>query len=183
MGNDLKLHLESIDMPEMPELTRHGPSMFFNGNKAFLGVVTDNTKSRDGVLVNEVVENSVLLQGLQRGDIITMINDKTVESTNNPIEILSTYQPGEVINVTYLRDDSKQQATATLKEKRRIFLNLQNGNSTVSDGKNEAKLLKENGKSGWMISRCDGKAIWLMCRTFSGVYLKTNMIRSRDHRC
>ena len=33
-----------------------GHVMFFNGNKAFLGVVTDNTKSRDGVLVNEVVE-------------------------------------------------------------------------------------------------------------------------------
>ena len=50
-----------------------------------------------------------------------MINDKTVESTNNLIEILSTYQPGEVINVTYLRDDSKQQATATLKENEGYF--------------------------------------------------------------
>ncbi|HAE14547.1 MAG: PDZ domain-containing protein [Chitinophagales bacterium] len=121
-ANDLKLHLESIDMPEMPELPAMGHVMFFNGNKAFLGVVTDNTKSRDGVLVNEVVENSAAAAaGLQRGDIITMINDKTVESTNNLIEILSTYQPGEVINVTYLRDDSKQQATATLKENEGYF--------------------------------------------------------------
>jgi membrane-associated protease RseP (regulator of RpoE activity) len=109
-------------MPDIPQLPSTANMMFLNGNRAFLGVVTKNTSDKKGVEIKEVVENSAAAAAdLQQGDILLSVNDMTVESTNNLIEILSDYQPGESVSVTYLRNGKRNTTTAELKENENYF--------------------------------------------------------------
>ena len=97
--------VEQIRIPEVPAVPPTANIMFFNGNKAFLGIITGNTKDRKGVVVKEVVPNSAAAAaGLQEGDILLKVNDMTVESSNNLIEILGAFQPGETVELNYLRN-------------------------------------------------------------------------------
>ncbi|MBC8047569.1 MAG: PDZ domain-containing protein [Fimbriimonadaceae bacterium] len=116
-------NLENIEMPELPEM----PDMpalaplenfsFSNGNKAFLGVMTETMEKNEGVKITEVIENTAAAEaGLKTDDIITKIDEKTIESTNNLIEILSVYNPGDKVKVTYTRNGKIETSTATLKE-------------------------------------------------------------------
>lgn len=107
-------------IPEVPPMPGTANMMFFNGNKSFLGVVTEKTKG--GVVITEVVENSAAkAAGLKEGDVITKINEMTVESTNNLVEIIGEFDPGSAITVTYIRDGKTQTANATLKENENYF--------------------------------------------------------------
>lgn len=113
-------HFECPPIPEMPPMPGTANMMFFNGNKSFLGVVSEKTKG--GVIITEVVENSAAKEaGLLMGDVITKINEMTVESTNNLVEIIGDFEPGTAINVTYIRDGKTQTANATLKENTNYF--------------------------------------------------------------
>jgi membrane-associated protease RseP (regulator of RpoE activity) len=112
---DMQLQIEQIDIPELPEMPAMGSMMFFNQNKAFLGVVTENTPNMNGVVIKEVMDNSAAsAAGLQTGDILTMIDGKTVESTGNLIEILSAYEAGATIQVSLDRNGEKKSVQATL---------------------------------------------------------------------
>jgi membrane-associated protease RseP (regulator of RpoE activity) len=120
--DQMHFKVESIDMPEMPHLPATANVMFINGNRAFLGVITENTANGKGVLVKEVVEESAAAQaGLQQGDILTKVNDMTVESTNNLIEILGAFEPGDQVSISYLRNGSEQRSTVALKERENYF--------------------------------------------------------------
>lgn len=108
---------EIPEMPDMPALAPFENMYFYNGNKAFLGVMTESTENNDGVIITEVIENTAAAEaGLKEGDIILSVNGKTVESTNNLIEILSRFAPGEKVDITYLRENKTETLSATLKE-------------------------------------------------------------------
>lgn len=114
--------VEQIEIPEVPAVPPTANVMFFNGNKAFLGVITGNTKDRKGVVVKEVVPNSAAAAaGLQEGDILLKVNDMTVESSNNLIEILGAFQPGETVELSYLRNGTTTTAIAALKQNENYF--------------------------------------------------------------
>ncbi|HCK21669.1 MAG TPA: hypothetical protein DHW15_05775 [Bacteroidetes bacterium] len=114
--------VEQIRIPEVPAVPPTANIMFFNGNKAFLGIITGNTKDRKGVVVKEVVPNSAAAAaGLQEGDILLKVNDMTVESSNNLIEILGAFQPGETVELNYLRNGATINTTAALKQNENYF--------------------------------------------------------------
>lgn len=54
--------------------------------------------------------------GIQRGDVITKINNTVVGERNGLAALLAQYAPGETINVTFLRNGNEQAADVTLEE-------------------------------------------------------------------
>ena len=102
-------------MPEMP-VNPSGDSWSYSGsNKALLGVYTDN--DQEGAKISEVMENSAALEGgLKQGDIITKIDDRTVESPDNLSEVIGRYEPGAAVTVTYLREGKTYTTNVVLKE-------------------------------------------------------------------
>ena len=54
--------------------------------------------------------------GIQRGDIITKIDDKPVDDYTQLQKIIESYQVGNTVKVTYMRGDSEQTAEVTLQE-------------------------------------------------------------------
>ncbi|HSH21618.1 MAG TPA: trypsin-like peptidase domain-containing protein [Candidatus Caenarcaniphilales bacterium] len=52
--------------------------------------------------------------GLQEGDIITAINGRRIDASNNVDDILSQYQPNDRLSLTVLRDGQTLQLTLTL---------------------------------------------------------------------
>ncbi|MFN3939988.1 MAG: PDZ domain-containing protein, partial [Chitinophagales bacterium] len=121
--NMMMQELERIQIPAIPEappMPGTANMMFFKGNKVFLGVVTEKTKG--GVVIKEVVANSTAKEaGLKEGDIITKINEMTVESTHNLAEILSEFEPGEAITITYSTDGKIYTTKAVLKANDNYF--------------------------------------------------------------
>ncbi len=82
-------------------------------NQAFLGV---STEEKDGqVVVNMVTENSAAAKaGLQKGDVITRVNDTKIEKPQDLVEAIGKYKPEEKVTVSYKRDGKERKATATL---------------------------------------------------------------------
>jgi serine protease Do len=83
-----------------------------------------------GVLVAGVMENSAAGDaGIKKNDIITKVNDKTVNSMPELQELISRNRPGDKVNLTILRKGKEMQFKVILKDSR--------GNSEiVSNSKN-----------------------------------------------
>jgi S1-C subfamily serine protease len=72
-------------------------------------------KNFNGVLLEQVDRDGVASQaGLKVGDIITKINDITVNTQSEFEEELSYHNPGDKITFTYLRDNKSNAVTLTL---------------------------------------------------------------------
>lgn len=83
------------------------------GNKAFLGVVTEETEG--GVKVQEVTDGSAAEKaGLKEGDVISMIDDKKVEDPDDLTKAIGKYKPDDKITITYKRDGKESKMSATL---------------------------------------------------------------------
>jgi putative serine protease PepD len=54
--------------------------------------------------------------GLQEGDIITRVGDITIDETHSYVNALFTYQPGDQIPLTVVRDGAETQLQITLGE-------------------------------------------------------------------
>jgi serine protease Do len=52
--------------------------------------------------------------GLQRGDIITKVNEQAIDEDHPFRNLLFQYQPGDRVTITYLRGTAERQATVTL---------------------------------------------------------------------
>lgn len=79
------------------------------------------SQSDAGVLVKEVVAGSPAEEaGLRRNDIITAINEQSIDSSKSLMTLLQSYQAGEDIRIAYKRYASKEQlsyvAQATLQD-------------------------------------------------------------------
>ncbi len=76
------------------------------GNRPMLGVSTKPSKNNDGAEVESVVPNSPAQKiGLQKGDIITRVNDKNIYTPKDLVDAINTFKPGNEIEVTYDRDN------------------------------------------------------------------------------
>ena len=85
----------------------------FNTNTAFLGVFSE--KSDKGALVKDVSKGSSAEKaGLQKGDIITKVGDKTISSPEDLSAAIKTYKPGDEVKINYLRNGKKKDTKATL---------------------------------------------------------------------
>ncbi len=93
--------------------------------RALLGVSIANVNDerleedldeRNGVYVLGVNEGSAAIEaGLEKGDIIIEINNKHTNNVAELQEIIATKRPGDMIQVTYIRDGKVKTTSATLK--------------------------------------------------------------------
>ena len=105
----------------------------------------------DGVAVRSLQpDGSAERAGLQAGDVIIKINDQTVDSRSDFEELISYYSPGEVLPITYRRDQQTTTASLTLTNRegttellhRTIYSSESLGADLESVSKVEANLLK-----------------------------------------
>lgn len=69
-----------------------------------------------GVYVAEVsADGAAEAAGLEKGDVITAIDDKKIEKFGNLQEVLTTHRPGDKIKVTYYRKKKAYVTTLTLR--------------------------------------------------------------------
>jgi len=71
-----------------------------------------------GVLVMDVDPNGAAGEGgLQKGDVITKINDEEVNADARLAELIATQKPGDKVNITFLRNGAEQNTEVVLKDK------------------------------------------------------------------
>lgn len=104
-------------------------------NKAMLGVTTETKEG--SVTINAVSENSAAAKaGLQKGDVITKVDDIKIESSQGLVDAIGKYKPEEKVTVTYKRNGKENKTTATLGKREmsfygtgpdvRVFPNMEN---------------------------------------------------------
>lgn len=113
---------EMFKMPHgLMEFELEDMPYFINSNKAFLGVYTEgNTDS--GVSVLDVVEGSPAeMVGLQKGDVVLMVDDEEITNPEHLTKIISAKAPGDEVILTILREgNSLKQAVVLDKRKSNI---------------------------------------------------------------
>jgi len=78
-----------------------------------LGVTTEGNDK--GAEVESVTKESAAEKaGLKKGDIITKIGDRKIESTDDVTESVRSHKPGDKVTITYVRDGKTQTASAEL---------------------------------------------------------------------
>ena len=79
----------------------------------------DITATPSGIYVQSVTDRSTAREiGLQEGDVIIKINGADTHSSAQLIEQMNQFRPGDVISVTYIRDNKKYTKSATLRNDR-----------------------------------------------------------------
>lgn len=91
-------------------------------NRAMLGVTTEGHDK--GAEIKSITKESAAEKaGLKKGDIITRIGDKKIESTDDVTEAIHDQKPGDKVSVTYLREGKEQKVTAELGKWKGIRMN------------------------------------------------------------
>ena len=81
--------------------------------RPLLGVISE--KNEKGAKIVEVNKESAAEKaGLQKDDIITRIDDNTIESSEDLYKTIGQYKPADKVSVTYLRNGKQATTTATL---------------------------------------------------------------------
>jgi putative serine protease PepD len=69
----------------------------------------------DGAVVGEITDGSAAAEaGLERGDVITKVDDHEITSADSLIATIRSYRPGDDVTLTFQRDDQEQTTTVTL---------------------------------------------------------------------
>lgn len=90
------------------------PSIFrVDSNRAMLGVVTDGDDK--GAEIQSVSKESAAEKaGLKKGDIITKIDNRKIETTDDVTDAIRAHKPGDKVAITYLREGKEQKANTEL---------------------------------------------------------------------
>ena len=100
-NNQMKVLNEQMQLLNMDE------------NRAMLGVTTDNADN--GAEIQTVSKESAAEKaGLKKGDIITKIDDKKIETPDDLTEAIQDHKPGDKVSITYFRDKKEQKVSAEL---------------------------------------------------------------------
>jgi putative serine protease PepD len=82
---------------------------------AFLGVSVQDASSRSGARIASVTSGSpAATAGLKSGDVITTVDGETIRSADDLTSAVAAKQPGDRVNVTYIRGDSTKTTSVTL---------------------------------------------------------------------
>lgn len=101
------------NMPHGFNFSQAGPAS--NGNRALLGVLTMPDDSSEGARIEEVEKGTPAdSAGLQKGDVITKINDTEIHSAEELTKAVGKYDPGDQVKVTYLRNKRTYSADVRL---------------------------------------------------------------------
>jgi serine protease Do len=90
------------------------PSIFrVDSNRAMLGVVTDGHDK--GAEIQSISKESAAEKaGLKKGDVITKIDNRRIETTDDVTDAVRSHKPGDKVSITYLREGKEQKAAAEL---------------------------------------------------------------------
>ena len=115
-------------IPPIPPMAFTAPNFRFEGGdmdwtvepKAMLGVYTE--KDEKGAKITSVVDDSPAAKaGLQKGDIITKIDETSVTDPSALSSIINDKKPNDEVKITYLRDKKEKKVTLTLGERKESF--------------------------------------------------------------
>lgn len=82
-------------------------------NSAFLGVITE--KAEKGARIEKVTENSAAGKaGLKEGDVITKVDDATIEKPEDLTKAIRKHKPEDKVTVTYERNGKSNKTDVTL---------------------------------------------------------------------
>jgi len=105
-------------------------------NRAMLGVTTEGEDQ--GAEIQSITKESAAEKaGLKKGDIITKIDDKKIETSDDVTESIRGHKPGEKVSITYLRDGKEQKTTAELTKWKGIRMNAISIPKVQLDGLNQ----------------------------------------------
>jgi S1-C subfamily serine protease len=86
-----------------------------SADRAYLGVYPGTESDGGGVKLEQVIDGSPAEKaGLQAGDVITALGDRTIGSDEELREAIASHQSGEKVRVTFLRDGEKRRTSARL---------------------------------------------------------------------
>ena len=86
-----------------------------HAQRPFLGISGDNAPNSGGALVQSVVSGGPAAKaGLRARDVIVALDGKALTSFDDLIAGLSTHQPGQKVQVTYVRSGARHTVTVTL---------------------------------------------------------------------
>ena len=92
---------------------------FFGGdsNRAMLGVTTD--KADKGVEIQEITskESAAAKAGLKEGDVITKVDDKSINDPDALTEVIRSHKPGDKVKVKVLRNNQPLEVDVTLRQR------------------------------------------------------------------
>jgi serine protease Do len=91
-------------------------------NRAMLGVTTEGDDKGAEVL-SVTKESAAEKAGLKKGDIITKIDERKIESSDDVTDAIRNHKPGDKVSIAYLRDGKSQTATAELTKWKGVRMN------------------------------------------------------------
>ncbi|HEY7404005.1 MAG TPA: Do family serine endopeptidase [Candidatus Angelobacter sp.] len=78
---------------------------------------------KNGVTISNVRPDSPAAKaGLQGEDTITAVNGKPIKNGDELVNLISSTRPGNKINVTYIRNGQQKEATVTVADRARLFV-------------------------------------------------------------
>jgi putative serine protease PepD len=100
--------------PIAQELLKNGKA-----DHAQLGVSVSPATSRDGTTEGATIESvtgggSASKAGLERGDVVTKVGDRSIPDADALIAAVRSHRPGDKVTLTYVRDGSSHTTSATL---------------------------------------------------------------------
>ena len=154
LSDDLKNKLKDFDLERInPDGRMYD---FFNfeevlANKAIMGVMIDNNE--DGILITGLNEGfGAKKAGLQAGDIITAIDNKTMKSVDEIIAYINELEAGDFVTVEYKRDNITETAKVELMPPNEVTIKKQRSFNNDLNAKNKPVM-------GVMIKSEDDKVV------------------------
>jgi len=98
--------------------------LFFNEdeNRAMLGITSEGD-DKGAKILSVTKESAAEKAGLKKGDVITKIGDRKIESSDDVTDAIRSRKPGDKVSISYLRDGKSQTATAELTKWKGVPMN------------------------------------------------------------
>lgn len=145
---DVQVHINDLNIPNMRFYTpgqNNNFSMNFDdfgsgrsflnvdSNRAMLGVVTDDDDK--GAEIQSITKESAADKaGLKKGDVIVKIDSRKIQSAGDVTDAIRSHKPGDKVNITYLRDEKEQKATAELGRWKGVNMKTMSSTPKIFDG-------------------------------------------------
>jgi hypothetical protein len=123
VAKEVVVYLGERDEPfeytgKAPSATKAPAAKANTGRRAATGSIPDFSFSGEGVKLGSVIKDSPAEKaGLLKGDIITAFDGKKVSNLRAYSEVLKKYQPGDVVEMTILREGEEKVVSITLGER------------------------------------------------------------------
>ncbi|MEM7658073.1 MAG: PDZ domain-containing protein [Bacteroidota bacterium] len=99
------------DPPRPPRVRHHHKEVYIQ--HAMLGVQIQRMESGGAELLR-IMSEEAQAAGLQEGDVIIKVDKNPIVDMMDLIQVIRTYEPGEVVKLRFLRDNKTKRTKATL---------------------------------------------------------------------